>query len=272
MLSALLAKYNARDTDAISDHLDKLEETLSSEANIERFLLGGSVGKHTFVDGLSDIDALVILDSKNAREQSPGEILDSFHARLAASLPRDKVAEVTKGRLAVTVKYRDGTEIQLLPALRRGNKVAISTEDGRQWNETKPKLFQKALSRANERLNHALVPTIKLVKGVMGDMPTQKQMTGYHVESLALEVAKGYRGPKTVKSLLVHVLQEGAKRVLRPISDITEQSRIVDAALGAANSTRRRILSDALSGVARKLNSATTVDEWRAVLQPKEPR
>jgi len=177
------------------------------------------------------------------------------------------VKAVDKGKLAVTITYRDGTEIQLLPAIRVGSEIAIPDFAAEVWNKTNPKMFQKALTNANKRLNSCLVPTIKLAKSINDGFPEQKRLTGYHIESLALEAVKGYRGPKTPKALLMQIFKDSSERVKRSISDVTGQSRAVDSYPGKTNSTKRQKVSNALSGVYRRLNAATTVDQWKAILE-----
>ena len=130
LLQKLLVRFNDRDTEAISDHLASIEGILGDVAEIETILLGGSVGKHTAVSGLSDVDALIILDRADLAGKSAQSMLDSFKKILNQSLPRSEVESVEKGRLAVTVTYHDGTEIQLLPALRSGQTISIASADG----------------------------------------------------------------------------------------------------------------------------------------------
>jgi hypothetical protein len=266
LLRKILASYE-RDPQKVQDCLEKIGDVLRDEADMESFLFGGSVAKHTYVDGLSDIDALVILRREDLAGKSPQAVLNSFYQSLQDRLTSDLVLSVEKGKMAVTVTFRDGTQIQLLPALRVGTKVAIPTSTTRAWNEINPKAFQRMLTQANQRLNNSLVPTIKLIKSIIASFPEQKRLTGYHVESLAVEAVKGYRGEKTVKALLVHILEDTCRRVLSPVRDVTGQSRVVDSYLGGANSTERRIVADALASVVRKLNAATSVDQWKAYLE-----
>ncbi len=265
-LRELLASYE-RDPDQIREHLEKIQDVLEDEADMEQFLFGGSVAKHTYVDGLSDIDALVILDREDLAGRTPRTVLNAFHKALRDQLTYDAVQSVEKGRLAVTVTYRDGMEIQLLPAIRVGTKVAIASAGAKGWNEINPKAFQRTLTKANQRLDGSLVPTIKLVKSVISGFPRQKRLTGYHIESLCLEAVKGYRGTKTPKALLTHVFDVASKRVLRPIKDVPGQSGAVDSNLGKAHSPNRRIASDALAGVTRRLNAATSVEQWRKIIE-----
>ena len=58
VLSELLVQYNDRDVESVREHLDEIQEALEDilETTIDlRF--GGSVAKHTYIDGLSDVDA-----------------------------------------------------------------------------------------------------------------------------------------------------------------------------------------------------------------------
>ena len=265
LLRKILASYE-RDPQKVQKHLERIGDVLKDQADMETLLFGGSVAKHTYVDGLSDVDALVILRQEELAGKSPQAVLNSFHKSLQDRLTSDLIDSVEKGRMAVTVNFRDGMQIQLLPATRVGSKVKISTATLKSWKEINPKAFQRMLTRANQRLNNLLVPTIKLVKSIIGGFPKQKRLTGYHVESLAVEAVKGYRGEKTVKSLLLHVLKDASKRILQPISDVTGQSRVVDSYLGKKDSTKRRIAADAVASVSRKLNAATSVDQWIATL------
>src|SRR5438445_13630604 len=65
VIAAKLGEINNRDTEAFQRILERAKDSL--EADFEDALelrFGGSVAKHTYVDGLSDVDSLVVL--KNA--------------------------------------------------------------------------------------------------------------------------------------------------------------------------------------------------------------
>ena len=57
-LGGLLGDYNARDVETARERLDAVKAALqgSIEGSFDQ-LFGGSVAKHTYVDGLSDIDS-----------------------------------------------------------------------------------------------------------------------------------------------------------------------------------------------------------------------
>ena len=260
-----LILYNDRDVEQTQARLDELAKLLGDTMELDNFLFGGSVAKHTYVDGLSDVDALVVLDRSDTRGISAEKVLNDFYKKLNESLPRQNVVSIDKGRLAVTIRYKDDSEVQLLPAIRSGNLIKIPDSSGAGWNETNPRIFQQQLARQNERLNGALVPTIKLVKSLISDLPKQQQLTGYHIEALALDAAKGYRGPKTPRAMLSHVLVHAATHSRTPISDISGQSRNVDDYLGKPDSAQRKLASQAIAGIRRRLDAATSIAQWKAM-------
>src|SRR5262245_61650976 len=62
LLGSLLTEFNDRDNDAINQHLSDIKTALESELyGTVDLLFGGSISKGTYVEGLSDIDSLIIL-------------------------------------------------------------------------------------------------------------------------------------------------------------------------------------------------------------------
>lgn len=270
LLQSTLVQYNDRDREAISSRLDQIQEILGEEVQIDKVLYGGSVAKHTDVDGISDTDALVLLDGNDFDAQDPAAVLERFHEKLATRLPRQEIDEIRVGRVAVTIAYRDGEEVQLLPALRRGDTVSVPNETGREWRATRPIAFQKALTNANDSMNGALVPSIKLVKSIVDQLPPAKQLKSHHIETLAVDAVRDYRGPKTPRALVLQILEHSSNRVLAPMPDITGQVSAVDSALGEAGSASRRAISVTMGALKRRLDTATSVGQWRAVLGLQE--
>src|SRR5690349_20307050 len=126
LLANELAALNARDAEKISNYLDDIVEALKAETEgVEKTLFGGSVSKNTYVEGLSDVDALVILDRRDLGDRTPADLREEFARILDRTLKGRDIETVRSGDLAVTLRYVDGTEIQLLPAVRRGDRLAI---------------------------------------------------------------------------------------------------------------------------------------------------
>jgi hypothetical protein len=269
LLQRLLVEINDRDSERVRERLDNIEEVLRSEvAELDRLLFGGSVAKHTWVDGLSDVDSLVILDGAVVGERTPEEMRRMFEDILRRRLDMSEVATLDTGRLAVTVTYRDGMEIQLLPAVERGEALAVSSPSGVDWASIDPKRFSERLNQLNRDQAGAVVPAIKVAKAVLAaQLPEASRPTGYHVEALAIAAFEGYDGPRTPKAMTQRFFERAAEDMLRPISDVTGQSRYVDADLGGAGSPERRRLARNLSRVSRSLQSASSAADWQALLE-----
>ena len=62
----LLARYGRRDAQAVARHLESLRNTLRRQGNhVVQTMFGGSVRRGTDVAGLSDVDALLIVNESS---------------------------------------------------------------------------------------------------------------------------------------------------------------------------------------------------------------
>ena len=266
LLSDLLAGYG-KDTELVRERLDRAKEILRDETeNSFDTLFGGSVAKHTYVDGLSDVDTLLVVNDSKFEDKSPPKILDRVEAILQDRLPKDVV--VDHGRMAVSITYPDSMVIQLLPALRTETGVKVPSAQHEGWSDIDPDGFRQALTYHNEACGGKLVPTIKLAKAVIGNMPEQYRLTGYHVESLAIAAFKGYEGKKTTETMLPLLFERAKGLVLAPIRDSTGQSVHVDEYLGPESSPLRQNVSHLLGGIAKRMRNASSGKsraQWEAV-------
>jgi hypothetical protein len=266
-IASLLADYNDRDAVAVSAAIDTLRKAL--EAEIEDIsinpVFGGSVRKHTYVNGISDIDSLFVLKDEGLAQETPEVVLDHFESALRARLPNRKIQ---RDNIALGVTIND-LKIEVLPAVRKGDKLAISSTTGQQWSKITPEAFFKKLSEVNSRQGSKVVPCIKMVKGVIDGFPDAQKLRGYHVESLAIEAFKSYQGPQNTKAMIEHFFTFASDRVLQPIRDKSGQSLHVDGYAGPRNSETRRLMSQSLDRVARRIknaNASQSVDHWVRIL------
>jgi len=114
-----------------------------------------------------------------------------------------------------------------------------------------------------------LIPAIKLAKSINGTFPEDQQLSGYHIESMAIAAFKNYAGPKTVEKMLPEFFRRMTELVKTPMRDSTGQSVHVDADLGKANSAQRKRLSGALDRIARRMENATaaqSLSQWNGIL------
>lgn len=270
VLGDVLAYANDRDVESIQSHLASVQGALEKETDgVVDLLFGGSVSKNTFVDGLSDVDALVILNDSELATKSPEEVRTYFVDRLSTRFPD---AEVIADGFAVTVCFKN-VDLQLVPVKRAGESFLLPSDDLKSWSRTRPREFTESLTTTNRENAGKVVPTIKLAKVLLSGQPENRRPTGYHLESLAVEAFKDYSGTKSPKEMLSHFFRESAQRVLSPLADATGQSRHVDDDLGKKESLERRVLSNTLGRFARRIENADgakSTEHWRRMFNVKE--
>ena len=271
IINGRLAEYQ-RDPELTRERLDDLKDILEGEdiGTIET-CFGGSVMRHTYVDGLSDVDVLVLLNKTDLAEGSPHEALQYIANRINQDAGNN-IEEIRVGDMAVTITYTDGQEIQLLPTIRRGEGYKIPNHRSNNWsNVIRPDRFAEKLTEVNQKNNGKVVPVIKIAKSIISQLPENQQVTGYHAESIAIEVFKNYPDatPKTPKAMLRYFFEHAKEIVKSPIKDNTSQSVHVDDDLGPENSPDRLRVSYALDRIGRRMKNADeigSVDEWENIL------
>jgi hypothetical protein len=268
-LASLLSGYNDRDKDLVRQRMNDILVALGELAEGELDLVfGGSVAKHTYIEGLSDIDCLLLLNDTALDNRNPKSVLRKVAEKLSDASRQGATA--VPGDLAVTVTYSDGMEIQLVPAIRTdaGTKIPSSRVPG-QWSSINPEKFRDGLTKYNQECGGKLVPTIKLAKAVIAQLPDAQKLSGYHIESLAIDAFRNYGGLRTPAAMLPHFFEHAKDRVLRPMTDSTGQSVHVDNYMGSANSPVRTNASHLLGRIARRMASASaagSLPQWKDLL------
>jgi len=272
IIDRLLADYNRRDVEAIGEHLEEIKEIIKEEnVGTIQLLFGGSVSKHTYINGLSDVDVLMTIDKSDLSGLPPKKVLEYVSSKLKEKLV--DVQDIKVGKLAVTVVFSDDIMIQILPAIKHGEGFMISTEKGNEWsNIIRADKFATKLTEVNQSYNGKVVPVIKLAKGIIAQFPENQQLTGYHIESIAMDAFKRYpeSKPKTTKAMLTYFFKRATEIVKIPIKDKTGQSIHVDDYLGLESSPERSKMSYTLNRMYGRMKNAdaiASVDEWSAILE-----
>ena len=263
---ALLAQYKRRNQQTVAKRLESLSNLLRQNDNIVQTKFGGSVQRNTYVTGLSDVDVLLIVNESSLVNQPPAKVKQHVRDTIKNQLRQNTVRT---GKLAVTVEYADGMEIQVLPAIRTNSGgIRIANPGSTQWsNIARPDDFARKLTAVNAGKEGRVVPVIKLAKAMADCFITHqdRKIGGYHMESLAIDAFKDYRGPLDPKSMLVHLLGHSMEAVKRPVTDSTGQSRYVDEALGPADSPSRKRASTYFGQMRGKVNACTTKAAFNAL-------
>ncbi|NHN35335.1 CBASS oligonucleotide cyclase [Paenibacillus agricola] len=268
-IKELFTEINSRDIEGINRHLQTLHDALNKD--FEGFVdlkFGGSVVKSTYLNGLSDVDMLVLINNHGLANAKPDEVLKSFRDQVKKRLPN---TEVKTGALAVTVKFTSGHELQLLPSIKTETGYRIARSDENRWsNVIKPHKFAEKLTAVNQANGNKVVPLIKLMKKINSCLPSHKQLSGYHIESLAIDAFKRTASvPRTYKDMVGHFCRHAERAVLKPIADSTGQSVHVDNYLGTANSVDRQRASITFKQILKKVeaaNSTNSLSSWKEIL------
>ena len=108
---------------------------------------------------------------------SPDQIKQFIKKQLGKKVKN--VENIKVGDLAVTVVFKDGTEIQLLPALCHGEGCKIPERNTNRWsNVIYPKKFANKLTEVNQKNNNTVVPVIKIVKSINAQLPPDQTTIG----------------------------------------------------------------------------------------------
>ena len=186
--------------------------------------------------------------------QSPDQAIRYVEASIRQRLP---LTEVSAGNLAVTVKFSDGSVIQVLPAIRTDSGIRIANPRENRWSGViHPERFAQKLTEVNQANQGAVIPAVKLTK-VLANRIIQSdrdKISGYHIESLAVEAFRDYPGRHDHKGMVLHLCSYAAENVRQPIRDSTGQSRYVDEYLGAPGSQQRQRAAHYFHEMERRLN------------------
>lgn len=258
----LLSRYKRRNTKSLTRHLEALCGFLGQKGEVVQTVFGGSVKKGTYVTGLSDVDVLLIVNESSLVNKPPAKVKKYVRDTIKQRLPNNPVHA---GKLAVTVKYSDKTEIQLLPAIRtKKGGVRIAQGGIRGWSKVaRPDDFANKLAQVNQARNGRVVPVIQLAKAMADCFIAQEdwKLSGYHIESMAIDAFRNYQGTQDPRAMLNHLLTHSMTAVLKPTTDSTGQSRYVDEYLGEADSRSRRRASTHFGQMRGRVNSCETKEE-----------
>lgn len=270
LLSKKLSNFNSRDTEQINQHLDTILKALESEIEGPlKLIFGGSIKKYTYVNGLSDVDMLVVLNNSELANKNPKEVMDYFKVKIEQRLPN---SEISVGNLAISVKFKStDIEIQLLPAIKTKTGLKISDLGLNKWsNVIKPDKFASRLTEINKQNIGRVVPVIKLFKSINEKLPNDIKMSGYHIEALAIKAFENYKGETKYSEMLRSICKQAKSLVLHPIEETTGQTDLIDSKFGPRNSELRIKLSNHLNRIVNKMDLATASQSkksWEALLE-----
>lgn len=263
-----LSEFNQRDTESISRHREQILTRLQNDFG-QSFGLkhGGSYSRRTYVDGMSDIDILITV-AELPDESQPGDSSKGVIREFGRSL-RERYPEtsIQLGRMAVTLAFADGVEIQVLPAFKSGDSFLVPDPSGQGWVRSNPKQFSDRLTSVNERCGGSLVPTIKLLKQIC--KINEIDVSSYHLEAMCVNIFSNYRGPSQYTDMLEYFLGQAKGRIFSPTRDITGQSTFIDSEILPADRPRLSRSFEDLERIVHSANQNPDVSAWKEILGKK---
>ena len=151
-----------------------------------------------------------------------------------------------------------------MPAIRTKAGVRIADPGASGWSDVLyPERFARKLTQVNQANDGQVIRAIKLVKGLAAHVirSDRDNISGYHMESLAIEAFRNYQGPNDLKNMVRRFTEFSSQAVLTPIIDPTGQSRHVDEYMGSAGSVRRQRASESFNGMLRRFDSCKTRED-----------
>ena len=263
ILRTTAIQYKRRITKGVTRHVRGVCDILSHEGDhVLQAKFGGSVQKGTYVTGLSDVDVLLMVNQSSLKNKPPSKVIAFVRDTIKQRFPKNRV---TAGKLAVTVSYTDKTELQILPAIRTADGFRIAEPGSSKWSSViHPDRFVDRLIKVNNACGERVVPTIKFAKAIADCFTrnSNRKVSGYHMESLAIDAFIGYDGELDPRSMLVHFLGHSLKAVRTPIKDLTGQTTHVDGYLGQTGSPARERASTHFGQMRSKVNSCRNRAEF----------
>lgn len=262
-----LKEVNQIDTEALLRHRDTICEALTNEFDVYDVHGGGSRTRSTYVNGLSDVDYLLDLglysSSSLSDKDDPAAVLATMAERLKRRLPG---TDISAGRMALTIRFSDGHEFQMLPAFRYHSGYRVPDSEGSGWVVTRPRRFADLLRARNAEVGGKLLRTIKLGKLICGRAGVG--VKAYHLENIALRAFDRYTGPRSDQEMLRHFFNYAKSQVMRSMADVTGQTTHVDRYL--ASTGERMVLARRLAAIEEQIIAAgDSATRWRAVLDGK---
>jgi len=237
------AAKNSRERDAQSQMQHRNDAQTAINSNIKGHVdieYGGSVSKATYVDGVSDLDCRVYINQSSLTSKSPDEIKRYIAKQLKNKDPR--ISSVKVGGMGVTVRYRDGTEMQFIPAIR--TRYGYKLPNGNRWSKVVyENRFKRDFSRTNQKCGGLLYPLVRLIKKQNHQSPNTQRLSGHHIEATANNIFKHYpkSAPRTLEAMMDYYYRYAPRKVVHRTRDKTGQSSFVDKdKLGTPSSKNRQ--------------------------------
>ena len=156
LLNAALTNLKVANANVIDARRDEITRALNkwfreTESDSKNRLMVGSYGRHTAINGISDLDMIYILpNSKWEEYHKTGGTSKALQATKEAVLKRYPRTDVKVDRLVVVVQFK-GFKFEIQPAFKlEDHSFSFTDTYSDSWKITKPQLEIKAIKDLND--------------------------------------------------------------------------------------------------------------------------
>lgn len=275
-------KLDAKTAQRISFHYRKITKSLNIEirgndSSIANRLKVGSVGRHTAINGISDLDMLYIMppdhfEYYNKRFNGQSELLTYVRNILAEEYPGQLVK---KDRLVVQVKFRHFViEVQPVFRLAEGSFRYPDSYNGGSWRITKPVQEMNAMTSFSREKSKNLRKLCKMARawknknGVnMGGLLIDTLAYRYLSSTAAYDISGNGRLGFLARDFFEFLSRETRKERYHALGSL-QYVKVYSPWFGRAAAEAYTMCSQAIAAA----GSAGENDKWRKVFGRAFPR
>jgi hypothetical protein len=171
MFRQFLSNLTIKEKETISYRYGEITSALNKkyreiESKTANSLQVGSIGRHTAIEGISDLDMLYMMTNDTwdrFKENRQSDLLQEVKNAIKTRYPN---TEASGNGQVVTVKFSDGMDVEVLPAFEQddGSFKFPDTNDGGSWRITKPREEIQAVAKLNDKKNGNVRDLCRMVR------------------------------------------------------------------------------------------------------------
>jgi hypothetical protein len=174
-----------------TSHKHLREKVLQPLDYVSHTFLTGSYKKKTLIKPANDIDVFVVLSGYSKDNIKPNTILDKLKNSLNPKYPQTTIKQ---DKPCIVIEFNHVT-FELTPAIEIPNYyggdsnfyIPEMSKNNRWQNVENPRVLEKSLTKANQRLNNKLIPLIKMMKHHNKNLRMSGKLASYEIEKIAIE-------------------------------------------------------------------------------------
>lgn len=261
--SALLLRIQPTEAERAraAQHIAVIKVRLKTVFDISTTRITGSAARGTSIRGGSDTDLFAVFRKVNFTRGGgligSDTVLDHVRRQLLMRYPS---SDVGRDIMAVTVRFSDGHQVDVVPALfdsfRETHPVYLMPDGMGGWMQTAPSLHDQYIQKANSISGGKLRYVAQMMKYWRACRSPQIPISSFHLEMLLAQEGT-CRGVKSYAACLRDTFRVLAARSCRDLQDPLGISGYIPA---ARTDNQREIASASIASSRNHVNSAVELE------------